>query len=292
MPLEQINCFVIMPFSKTREEHTKKYWTDHFEKFLKPIIEENPELKAHRSKALRGDILKEIITNLVSAPIVVADITDRNPNVYWELGVRQSYRYGTITIAEEGTNLPSDISGKGTLFYSNNHLKNEEFREDFKEALNDCLLNPDKSDSIVKEALIGRGTFFEFFQLDETLRRLQAVMKEQSWNETVLEECIQLAKENQGKDPGDCQVPSSRIRLVASELLLTDRYVDVDEPFYTQIGMYWAVFSALNARIDEWGLDVENTGHWILESERNIRKESDDLLKNVSEIFNEIIKKF
>lgn len=30
-------CFVIMPFSRTNDEHTESYWTKHFEDFLKPL---------------------------------------------------------------------------------------------------------------------------------------------------------------------------------------------------------------------------------------------------------------
>ena len=98
-------CFVIMPFSKTSEEHTKEYWTNHYHKFLKPLIDSSHPLKAERSSPLRGDIIRQIITKLVTVPIVVADLTDANPNVYWELGVRQSFKHSTVTIAEDGTKL-------------------------------------------------------------------------------------------------------------------------------------------------------------------------------------------
>ena len=49
----------------------KKYWTNRFEQILKPIIEENPNLKACRSEPLRGNILTQIITNLINNPIIV-----------------------------------------------------------------------------------------------------------------------------------------------------------------------------------------------------------------------------
>ena len=80
------------------------------EQFLGPLIEESGELEAYRSEPIRGDVLRQIITNLVFYPVVVADLTDNNPNVYWELGVRQSFKHGTITIAEYGTKLPFDVS--------------------------------------------------------------------------------------------------------------------------------------------------------------------------------------
>lgn len=82
METNRQSCFVIMPFGKTTDEHTEEYWTKHFENFLKPLIEENPNLEARRSKELRGDILNEIITDLVTSPIVVANLTDKNANVF------------------------------------------------------------------------------------------------------------------------------------------------------------------------------------------------------------------
>jgi hypothetical protein len=185
-----------MPFSKSSERHTEDAWTKHFEQFLKPIIEENPRLEARRSKPLRGDLLREIITNLVFAPIVVADITDANPNVLWELGVRQSFKHGTVTIAEDGTTPPFDLGTKGLLFYSSDHVKGEEFRPDFKESLNDCLTHPNRPDSVVLETISGRGTIFEIFKRDEVKRRLDAVLSEIQSNETTSTLIIKTMTEN------------------------------------------------------------------------------------------------
>ena len=77
-----------MPFSTSSNEHTEEYWNNHFDNLLKPLIEENPEISAYRVNVLHEDILTQIITNLIISPIVVAELTDHNPNVFWELGVR------------------------------------------------------------------------------------------------------------------------------------------------------------------------------------------------------------
>lgn len=154
MTEDKLKCFVIMPFSQSSEDHDEKYWTNHFENFLKPEIENVPNLNAQRSDELRADILKQIILNLYDSFIVVADLTDRNANVYWELGIRQSFKVKTITIAEEGTKLPFDVSTKSTLFYHTNDPKGDkEFCKKFNDALIDCIENPEKSDSIVLDTL-------------------------------------------------------------------------------------------------------------------------------------------
>ncbi|MCK5108806.1 MAG: hypothetical protein KAR25_03860 [Methanosarcinales archaeon] len=174
-------CFVIMPFSQTTAEHTEDYWTKHFKFFLKPLIVEC-SLEAHRSKPLRGSIIRQIITDLVMSSVVVADLTDANPNVYWELGIRQSFRHGTILIAQNGTELPFDIKDTGTLFYDSDHLDVDGFRKDFEDAIKDCLENSDRTDSHVIETLSGRGSLYEIIRREETLRRLDAVLSECDYN--------------------------------------------------------------------------------------------------------------
>ena len=200
-------CFVIMPFSETTKEHTEDYWTKHFNSYLKPLIEECLELEAQRSEPLRGDILRQIITDLVTCPVVVADLTDYNANVYWELGVRHSFKHGTVTIAQYGTELPFDVGAQGTLFYHpQDHVKDADFRRRFKEAIQDCLSHPERPDSHVLETITGRGTLFEIFRRDEAMRRLDAVLSECNWNVSLLKEVMNQAQKNQ-EDPAKAQYP-------------------------------------------------------------------------------------
>ena len=95
--------------------HTKKcsaeYWDAHYLNFLEPLINSCNGVNASRSTALRQDIQRQIVNDLFS-DIVLADLTDANVNVYWELGVRLSFRHGTITIADENKKIPFDISKK------------------------------------------------------------------------------------------------------------------------------------------------------------------------------------
>ncbi len=218
MPTDTKICFVIMPFSKTIR-HTRKHWTCHFEKFLKPLIEENPNVRAQCSEAKRGDILEDIIKHLVLDPIVVADLTDWNPNVFWELGVRQSFHNPTITIAEKGTKLPFDVGRKGTHFYRPFKPKAEGFVEKFKEAIQDCLDRPGIPDSPVYEAISGRGTFFEIFRREEAKRRLDAVLSEIDKNLEILGIIERGALENQKKLEG-FNVSPDHLALSALEFVL------------------------------------------------------------------------
>ena len=73
--VEGETCYVIVPFTQTAPERNADYWTNHFENFLKPLIEENTGLEALRSEALAGEMNKEALGDVVTARLVVADLT-------------------------------------------------------------------------------------------------------------------------------------------------------------------------------------------------------------------------
>ncbi len=281
MSKNEKSCFVIMPFSKTTDEHTEDYWTRHFDNFLKPLIEEL-DLDANRSKPLRGDILRQIITDLVTSPVVVADLTDNNSNVYWELGVRQSFKHGTVTIAEKGTKLPFDISSKGTLTYhTKDHLKMENFRKIFKEAILDCLEHPDVSDSHVLETLSGRGSLFEIFHKDEAIRRLDAVLSECDFNAKGFKAIAKRIQDNL-KNPSKRAYLTTRFRISAVELLVTNRYIDEDDSFFELAEEYMSDIVTANDQLKAWAIKPKITEEYFLKKveswDENLKKFKDRIL--------------
>lgn len=109
-------CFVIMPFSTTIKKHTEAYWTNFFHKFIKPSVEKFG-YSCRRSQAQPSNIIKDVITELLDADLVLAVLTDFNANVWYELGIRHALKRGTIMIIEEGQELPFDISQYGVIKY-------------------------------------------------------------------------------------------------------------------------------------------------------------------------------
>jgi len=254
-----------MPFSQTTDEHTEDYWTKHYERFLKPLIGEC-QLETHLSKPLRGDITRQIILDLIESSVVVADLTDSNPNVYWELGVRQSFMHGTITIAQRGTKPPFDISTKGILFYGSTHLDEDGFRKDFKTAIEDCLERPDRPDSRVLETLSGRGSLYEIIRREETLRRLDAVLSECDDNQDVLEIVVKQVERNQD-DPENRVFIADRCRPWAAELLVTNRYVDEGQLFYQIAELYLDTLTEMNVQLRLWVHQIQLAEEWLLKYE-------------------------
>lgn len=71
-----------------------------FREFFKSTIESSPyDYICQHSKLESGSFTKEIVRNLKTAYLVLADITDLNANVLWELGVRHSLSKRTIMVA-------------------------------------------------------------------------------------------------------------------------------------------------------------------------------------------------
>ena len=66
-----------------------------------------------------GIILQDIVSGLVRASVVVAEITPVNANVFYELGYAHALGKPTILLAERGATLPFDVSGYRCIFYDN-----------------------------------------------------------------------------------------------------------------------------------------------------------------------------
>lgn len=291
---EQIKCFVIMPFSKTNEKHTEEYWNQHYNDFLKPLIEINKSLKAERSAALRGNILGQIITDLVTAPIVVANLTDYNPNVFWELGVRQSFRHCTVTIAEEGFIPPFDIGGKGILFYPSNGdlIKHGQFHKKFLNAINDCLSNPESPDSPVLEAITGRGTLYQVITKQESLRKLNAAIEENKLNIAMLGECKDYCENNatfrKDKRVNKTKMMSKRYSLRCLENLMVNRYVEGTASFYEVIRDGITAMEVHIEMLKNWAAHPEQVEKWILNDEKRLLSILSEIHSKLVELVEEI----
>jgi len=145
------HCFVIMPFSSTTDKHTNLYWDDFFHKFIKPSLEKCG-YSCSRSKPAPESIIKGIIKDLLNADLVLAVLTDNNPNVWYELGVRHSLKRGTVMIIEKGQRIPFDISPYGVIQYDDSIVGSSSFQEALEDFIHN-IENGNPADSPVSEYL-------------------------------------------------------------------------------------------------------------------------------------------
>lgn len=97
-----------------------------FEVLYKEVI--SPQCEGKGLHAIKADeiytsssIIQDIIKEISEAAIIIADITMDNPNVFYELGYAHALNKPTILLADSAkrAQLPFDVSGYRTIFYSN-----------------------------------------------------------------------------------------------------------------------------------------------------------------------------
>lgn len=143
-------CFVIMPFSGTPgTRHDAAYWDKFYQNFIKPAVEELG-YSCERSIASSRSIVGTIVDDLFNSDIVLAILTDFNPNVLYELGVRHSLAHGTIMAIEKGQSIPFDLSHFGVVPYV--EVDRALFTQDLQRHLEDLQRRP-VPDSPVAEHL-------------------------------------------------------------------------------------------------------------------------------------------
>jgi len=143
-----------MPLGKTKLTSAKN-WTHIYEKIIKPTVESAGEFECERSKATRGNIVKDIMIALNKSDLVIADLTDLNANVCYELGIRHGLRVGTILLAQKREFLNIfDLHVYGSHVYKWKKKNDEiEMINKISELVNDYQNNPLKIDNPVQDFL-------------------------------------------------------------------------------------------------------------------------------------------
>jgi hypothetical protein len=117
-------CFVISPIGKEGSAERRRS-DDMFTHVLEPAA------KASGYKAVRADkmstpgiITNQIIHELLEAPLVIADLTDHNANVYYELAIRHVVRKPLVEVIKKGQVIPFDVSATRVLQLDEPDLNN------------------------------------------------------------------------------------------------------------------------------------------------------------------------
>lgn len=172
------SCFVIMPIADC-EGYEKGHFAHVYNDIIKPAIEKTEFM------AIRADEVKEtnlihldILKKLIDAPIAVCDLSTRNPNVLFELGIRQAFDKPVVLIQEKGTPKIFDIAPLRYLEYSK-EMKYHEVLESQKklqeaiEATKGVENEADNINSIVK--LIALSSSAVIPNLDKSNKEVMAL---------------------------------------------------------------------------------------------------------------------
>lgn len=123
------SCFVIMPFSATFESE--------YTKVIKLAVE-SLGLTCVRGDQIysRPQIMSDIWKALRSARVVIAELSEKNVNVFYEIGLAHALGKPVIIITRNEQDVPFDLKALRYLYYDTN---NPAWGEDLKKDLKDML---------------------------------------------------------------------------------------------------------------------------------------------------------
>jgi len=111
-------CFIAMPFTERQDDHPIGFFREVLSSLFKPAIEA-AGFEVRTAKRQGSDIIQStIVTELLAADLVVADLTEHNPNVLFELGMRIAADKPIALVRAKGT---------GPIFDVDNLLRVEEY---------------------------------------------------------------------------------------------------------------------------------------------------------------------
>lgn len=109
------SCFVISPIGEP-DSDTRKRADQILTHVIKPAVAEFGYMAVRADEIDKpGIITSQVIQRVVTDPLVIADLTERNPNVFYELAIRHALRKPLVQIIKKGEQIPFDVAGTRTI---------------------------------------------------------------------------------------------------------------------------------------------------------------------------------
>ena len=126
-----LSAFVIMPF----DEELESVYTQ----FIKPVLEEEGfDVERADDIESQQNILKDILNKIRRSDLIIADLTDLNPNVFYELGLAHAFRKPVLLLTQTIGDVPFDLKSYRLLEYSTHFAKIKDAREKLKSYAEGC----------------------------------------------------------------------------------------------------------------------------------------------------------
>jgi hypothetical protein len=185
-PEKEKLCFVLMPF----KEEMKEVYDDA----IRPAIEQ-AGFTSLRVDELKGsfNINKKIIEFIFSSDAILADLTNWNPNVFYEMGVAHAIGNKTIMIIQKKDELPFDVKTYRCIQYEQTKLGLEQLKShivDHLVCIDEWQKEPTNpvQDFKPRDAFIPRDDLVLIQkQLKEAEQRLKKAVDHQQYEEKIKE---------------------------------------------------------------------------------------------------------
>lgn len=178
-------CFFIAPIGSDGSPERKR--SDGILEFIVGRAADELGLKAVRADKIAepGQITLQVIGHVLGAKAAVVDLTDLNPNVFYELAIRHTAALPVALIAEKDCNLPFDIAQMRTIFFDHTDLASaDQCRKEIvlhlREALNGSADSPISTSLDVRAMQTGSAVERSLADVVTTLEDLGRLQRGQS----------------------------------------------------------------------------------------------------------------
>jgi hypothetical protein len=119
------SCFIVMPFGQE--------WSGDVHRILARACE-TVNVRAVRGDDLftPTDFLEDIWQGINAADFVIADISGRNPNVLYELGIAHTLAKPVLILSKQATDIPVDLATRRVILYGESEVG---WREDLAQKI-------------------------------------------------------------------------------------------------------------------------------------------------------------
>jgi hypothetical protein len=160
-------CFVLMPFAKP--------FDNIYREIIAPVIRQ-AGLDVMRADQILapGSVMEQIRSSIQHSRICVADITGRNPNVLYELGIAQTLGKPTILMTQDMDDIPFDIRQYRVIKYDLQLSSIEGVKNDLMRSITTALGTDrlDEARALIDSGLLRAGVAILGSLLEHGLRHL------------------------------------------------------------------------------------------------------------------------
>ncbi|KZL93801.1 hypothetical protein [Clostridium magnum] len=248
--LEKIKCGIIMPISAI-DGCSEEHWSE----VQGILIEAAASVKNYDFTTMMvseaediGIIKKRIVQNVYNSDIVICDVSGKNPNVMFELGMRLAFDKPTIIVKDDKTNYSFDT---GIIEYLE-YPRDLRFTKivDFKKRLNSKLVATLEESRANPE----HATFLKSFgQFKVSALSEHEVTPDKAILESIEDlrnELFQITKYTMRKMPQKNHFPQEAI--MKTKKVIDDSYKELAvttlDELVTQIDLYERILDKINAR--------------------------------------------
>lgn len=103
-------CFVICPFHDP--------FNEYYSEIFQPAIREAGLIPLRGDEVFSpGIFMRDVVTGILKSSVLLAELSGKNPNVFYELGLAHAYSKPVIMVTQEIDSVPSDLQGLRWIGY-------------------------------------------------------------------------------------------------------------------------------------------------------------------------------